>query len=83
MSSQKKESKERARAFAKDIQRRVEELIKEHNSKVAKLNLDIQKNDRTHHVTAKKGSGEDEECFYRYAEDAADKLSTRVVIEAF
>ena len=82
MSSQKRENKERARAFAKDILKRVEELIKEHNAKVAKLNQEIQKSDRTHLVQAKKGSV-DEDSFYRYAEDAADKLSKAVVIEAF
>lgn len=83
MSSQKKENKERARVFAKDVLKRIEQLIAEHNSKVAKFNQDIQKNDRIHKVVAKKGSSEDGDNFYKYAEDAAEKLSKPLVIEAF
>lgn len=83
MYSQKKENKERSREFAKDILKRIEQLIAEHNSKVAKFNQDVQKNDRTHKVVAKKGSSEDEDNFYMYAEDAAEKLSKTRVIKAF
>lgn len=64
---QQRNGKEKAKAFAKDIVRRVEILVAEHNDKVAQLNTDIQKNNRISKTLTVMSDQHFLDLFYKYA----------------
>ena len=51
-------------------------MISEHNTKIRRLNSDIDKHNKIHKVIAIKGDHKMEAQFYQFAEDTAEKLST-------
>lgn len=81
MQSKQKPNKEKAKHFANDILDRINQMINEHNTKMRRLNADIEKHNKVHKVISVKGDPKLEEEFYHLAEDTAEKLSSCQLIQ--
>lgn len=81
MQSKQKPNKEKAKHFANDILDRINQMINEHNTKMRRLNADIEKHNKVHKVISVKGDPKLEEEFYHLAADTAEKLSSCQLIQ--
>lgn len=71
-----KTTKEKAKHFAKEILNRISQMVTEHNTKIRRLNADIDKNHKVHKVIPPRGDARTEDDFYQYTADTVEKLST-------